>query len=60
MNIHDITQSSMNNLGARNWDRTSDAQLFKLPLYRLSYLGHYFCLLSTSALAPWDSNPRQK
>lgn len=26
------------NIGGNGWDRTNDAQLFRLPLYQLSYI----------------------
>lgn len=49
--------------GAKGWDRTSDAQLFRLPLYRLSYRRKKMkCALRCAALLlGWcpgrDSNP---
>lgn len=33
------TELPFRNFGAWGWDRTTDAQFFKLPLYALSYPG---------------------
>jgi 5-hydroxyisourate hydrolase-like protein (transthyretin family) len=63
-----IGRTSSNSDGAKDWNRTSDAQLFRLPLYLLSYRRikcWWIVQESNLASAPvaiqyhttWESNP---